>query len=263
MNNKFLYVEDDSEAVDLVRAVLKDVKIIRAPTGREALTCIDQGEFDLYLIDHYLPDTYGLDLCREIRGHDDFTPAVFITASHTLSIYDVREAGGQGLVKKASKTFIDQLRQTVTDLTALRRSGRMPASRNPSKLAKSKPMEWTIESSSALISVKIRNEFDLTAFRRMIQEVSEEMDDLAFRPVLFDDRELNLENVVSTDLLDIRSMIMLRSRAFQLKKIGILMDPADVPLGLEFKRLMEHTSTADIEIFTDAERAGEWLREVI
>jgi CheY-like chemotaxis protein len=128
MTGKFLYVEDQKDALDLIRAVLKDVEVVWAPTGRDALQLIEEGQaFDLYLIDHYLPDSTGLALCREIRGKDDFTPAVFVSACESLSIGDVRDAGGHGLVRKASRNFFNQLRQTVTDLAVLKHRPAEPA----------------------------------------------------------------------------------------------------------------------------------------
>lgn len=120
MTGKFLYVEDQKDSLDLIRAVLKDVEVVWAPTGRDALQLIQEEQsFDLYLIDQYLPDSTGLELCREIRDNDDFTPAVFVSASPSLSIHEVRDAGGHGLVRKASPNFFEQLRQTITDLAAL------------------------------------------------------------------------------------------------------------------------------------------------
>ena len=118
MSGRFLYIEDNKDAFDLLRALFKDVEVVWAPTGTDALQLIQNDtSFDLYLIDQYLPDGTGLALCREIRGHHDFTPAVFVSASHTLSIQDVRDAGGHGLVRKASPNFSAQLKQTVSDLT--------------------------------------------------------------------------------------------------------------------------------------------------
>ncbi len=124
MKRRFLYVEDHEESCDLVRALFKDVEIVCAATGEEAVQMIQNDRsFDLYLIDQCLPDLTGLALCREIRGSEDFTPAVFVSASPTLSIQDVREAGGHGLVRKASPNFFTQLRQTVSDLTGLNWAG--------------------------------------------------------------------------------------------------------------------------------------------
>ena len=127
MKRRFLYVEDHKESCEIVRALFKDVDVVWAKTGEDAVELIHSDQsFDLYLIDHYLPDSTGLALCREIRSSEDFTPAVFVSASHTLSIHDVRDAGGNGLVRKASANFFTQLRQTVSDLTGLNLANQHP-----------------------------------------------------------------------------------------------------------------------------------------
>lgn len=118
MTAKFLYIEDQEDSCDLVRSIFDSTEIVCVPTKKDALRLLKKDpQFDLFLIDHYLPDGLGLGLCREIRSRDRSTPIVFVTASSSLSIHDVRDAGGQGLVKKASANFVKQLRQTVTDLT--------------------------------------------------------------------------------------------------------------------------------------------------
>ena len=118
MPGKFLYIEDHEDAVKLICRVFDNAEIVWVSNRHDALPLLFNGQkFDVILIDHYLPDTTGLDLCREIRTRDDHTPIVFVTASSSLSIHEVRQAGGQGLIRKASPNFVIQLRQTVNDLT--------------------------------------------------------------------------------------------------------------------------------------------------
>ena len=92
-------------------------EIVWTPTASDALQLLkkDKG-FDLYLVDYFLPDATGLELCRSIRTLQDTTPIVLVTASRTLTIEGVRGACANALVRKGEPTFVDHLRQTVNDL---------------------------------------------------------------------------------------------------------------------------------------------------
>jgi CheY-like chemotaxis protein len=58
-----------------------------AHSKAEALRKATGGLFDLYLLDYYLPDGTGLELCLLIRDFDGSTPVLFVT--------DVAEPGQQ------------------------------------------------------------------------------------------------------------------------------------------------------------------------
>jgi DNA-binding response OmpR family regulator len=55
--------------------------VVGAESFDEALTLASQGGFDLYLLDTYLPDQTGLDLCKRIREFDSKTPILFYSAA--------------------------------------------------------------------------------------------------------------------------------------------------------------------------------------
>lgn len=59
-----------------------------------AQTLIAQERFDLYVLESYLPDGDGLELCRAIRARDATTPIIFYTSAGRL--IDRQNALGAG-----------------------------------------------------------------------------------------------------------------------------------------------------------------------
>lgn len=78
---KILLVEDDSRLREIVRQFFKKEKmvLIEAETGEEALTCLEDKEITLVLLDVMLPDMDGWSILRKIRrqGH---MPVIMLTA---------------------------------------------------------------------------------------------------------------------------------------------------------------------------------------
>jgi DNA-binding response OmpR family regulator len=55
--------------------------VIPASSFGDAWRSITSEQFDLYLLDHWLPGGSGLELCRQIRAFDQHTPIVFFTGA--------------------------------------------------------------------------------------------------------------------------------------------------------------------------------------
>lgn len=72
-------------------------------------------DFDLYILDNWLPDKSGVELCRAIRAFDLYTPILFYSAAaYERDIEEAIRAGAQDyLVKPVS---LDKLRQAVAQL---------------------------------------------------------------------------------------------------------------------------------------------------
>ena len=83
MNRHVLYVEDHIDTIELVTLLLQEggFNVTSCRTVRDALQLIAEQSFDLYLLDSWLPDGSGLDLCKEIRVSDPHTPVVFYSAA--------------------------------------------------------------------------------------------------------------------------------------------------------------------------------------
>ena len=73
---RVLYVEDHEDARELITIVLRqrDYEVANAHTVDGGVRLASEERFDLYLLDSWLPDGSGLDLCRRIRKFDQVTP---------------------------------------------------------------------------------------------------------------------------------------------------------------------------------------------
>lgn len=107
-NHRVLYVEDHADTVEMVTLLLsaRGFEVLSRSTIAEGLKAAAAQDFDLYLIDLWLPDGSGLDLCRKLREFDTQTPIVFYSAA---AYEDDREAAlGSGaqayLIKPTDST---------------------------------------------------------------------------------------------------------------------------------------------------------------
>lgn len=114
---KILCVEDDQDACSMFQALLPDFELISATTKAEALEKARGQRYALILMDYRLPDGTGEETCRLIRVFDQKTPILFITAVTAFTETRARSIGAQGSLKKASPTFIDELKYRTAELT--------------------------------------------------------------------------------------------------------------------------------------------------
>jgi len=82
MSKHILVVEDDRDIADLLRMHLSDLgaDVAIASSGTQGLTQLENHHFDLAILDIMLPGMDGLDLCKHIRAHSDYTPILMLTA---------------------------------------------------------------------------------------------------------------------------------------------------------------------------------------
>lgn len=82
MKAHLLYVEDD-ESLSFVtkdHLELQGYKITHCPDGTTASKVIEEGEFDVCLLDVMLPDIDGFSLAKQIRSKNVDVPILFLTA---------------------------------------------------------------------------------------------------------------------------------------------------------------------------------------
>ena len=85
MVQRILMIEDDQRLAGMVGDYLRNngLEPTHAPNARAGLERLQQGGFDLVLLDLMLPDADGLEVCRRIRalpGALASTPIVMLTA---------------------------------------------------------------------------------------------------------------------------------------------------------------------------------------
>jgi DNA-binding response OmpR family regulator len=79
---RVLVVEDDADIAGLVRLHLEDegCAVESAGTGQQALRALTHGRFDLVILDRMLPDTDGIEICKQLRSQKDYVPVLMLTA---------------------------------------------------------------------------------------------------------------------------------------------------------------------------------------
>ena len=83
---------------------------------RAGLEKASEGGFSLVLLDHYLPDGLGADLCAKIREFDHEIPILFITNTPDLDEISAKELGAAGIVRKAPSAFVQDLLGRIDEL---------------------------------------------------------------------------------------------------------------------------------------------------
>jgi DNA-binding response OmpR family regulator len=80
---RVLYIEDHEDTRELVTLVLeqKSFEVVTGATIAVGVDLAGSQDFDLYLLDSWLPDGSGLDLCKQIRKFDNTTPILFYSAA--------------------------------------------------------------------------------------------------------------------------------------------------------------------------------------
>jgi DNA-binding response OmpR family regulator len=128
-HKRILCVEDHADTSALLKVLLEQdgYEVVEASTVAEASTLARGYGFDLYLIDRWLPDGEGIELCRLIRTFDLNTPIVFLTAdARETTRAQAMAAGAQGYMVKPGEP--GQLEQIIAMLTLRMKSqaGRPP-----------------------------------------------------------------------------------------------------------------------------------------
>jgi len=79
---QFLVVEDNHDIANLVSMHLQDLgaEVQIASDGNTGLSLAQQSRFDLIILDLMLPGIDGLEICRRLRGTDNDTPILMLTA---------------------------------------------------------------------------------------------------------------------------------------------------------------------------------------
>jgi CheY-like chemotaxis protein len=108
---RILCVDDDEDACILLKIVLSDLQVVTANTIAGALALAHDERFDLYLLDFFLPDGTGINLCQLIRQFDQKTPLLFYSAdAYPASREKALQAGAQDyLIKPVEPSLLREV----------------------------------------------------------------------------------------------------------------------------------------------------------
>ena len=114
-----LCVEDDDDTRVMLGMQLKSLglEVSLASTANEALSWSETKNFDFYLLDSWLPDLDGYELCRRVHQRAAGTDRIlfFSGAARELDRQKGIEAGARAYVCKPN---IDELLSTLSNLIA-------------------------------------------------------------------------------------------------------------------------------------------------
>jgi DNA-binding response OmpR family regulator len=125
---RVLYIEDHEDTRELVTLVLsqKSYEVVTGSTIKSGVALAGSQHFDLYLLDSWLPDGSGLDLCRQIRAFDPATPILFYSAAaYEIDRDQALNCGAQAYLIKPSHP--SDLCSLVTSLIETHRRSRSAA----------------------------------------------------------------------------------------------------------------------------------------
>jgi DNA-binding response OmpR family regulator len=106
-----LCVEDNKDTCEMLAVIFSEYEFLSAHTLKKALAMLDERKFDLYILDNWLPDGSGVELCRKIRALDATVPIIFVSGVGYKS--DIKEATDAGankyLVKPCEPETIEKI----------------------------------------------------------------------------------------------------------------------------------------------------------
>jgi len=121
MRPHILFADDNPDIRELVRLILQNAgfRVITTDNPADVLRLAATEHFDALLLDYWMPNLTGIELCRGIRTFDQSTPILICSGAFTQADTEaVVRAGAQGYVQKPfnSKDLIRALRSLSNKL---------------------------------------------------------------------------------------------------------------------------------------------------
>ena len=113
---RILCVEDDEDTGDMMRVLLGEYgyEAVIAASVSDALESVRSGGLALCIVDHWLTESNGIELCQQIRTFDLDTPIMFYSgAGYRVDIQKGLDAGAQAYLVKPD---FDHLKPTIDRL---------------------------------------------------------------------------------------------------------------------------------------------------
>jgi CheY-like chemotaxis protein len=115
-----LFADDNSDIRELVQFQLHAAgfRVSTADNGADVLRLLTTERFDVLLLDYWMPEVTGIELCRQIRTFDQNTPILICSGAITETDKEAAtQAGAQGYLAKPFNTrdLIRALRSSIED----------------------------------------------------------------------------------------------------------------------------------------------------
>ncbi|MGB9179125.1 MAG: response regulator [Pyrinomonadaceae bacterium] len=113
---RILFVDDHEDTRFMIQTWLArfNYEVATAENTASGLQMAQSQRFDIYVLDTYLSDGSGKDLCRRIREFDSTTPIIFYSGEAPERLRLELECGAQDYVLKPE---LDGLRKAIFRLT--------------------------------------------------------------------------------------------------------------------------------------------------
>ena len=111
---RILYAEDDLDTRELTSIILTQAgfEVVSTDSAVDAVQLAKEQSFDAYLLDNWMPEISGWELCQQIKQFDAQTPIIFYSAAAFQSDKDKAfEMGAHAYVTKPART--DDLVTTI------------------------------------------------------------------------------------------------------------------------------------------------------
>src|SRR5262245_8085245 len=113
---RILCVDGYRENHDVITLILEqhNYEVTTAHTPQDALRLVQSRQFNLYILDSWMPEGSEYELCKQMRKIDAHTPLLFYSPiSPNSNMQKALAAGGQGYLQKPS--YPKKLIQIITD----------------------------------------------------------------------------------------------------------------------------------------------------
>jgi DNA-binding response OmpR family regulator len=112
---RILCAEDDEDSCELIGFLLAEYEVVFADNIKKAVELFETEHFDLCLLDNWLIDGLGIDLCRQIRALNPTVPIIFASGvGQKEEIQKALDAGAQAYLVKPY--FPEELQKIVKEL---------------------------------------------------------------------------------------------------------------------------------------------------
>ena len=113
-----LFVDDEPDIREMVQALLSAAgfRVSIADNAADVLQLAATERFDALVLDYWMPQVTGLELCRQIRRFDQNTPILICSGAVSAADKEAAlRAGAQGYLGKpfSSKDLIRVLRSVI------------------------------------------------------------------------------------------------------------------------------------------------------
>lgn len=117
---RILCTEDDPDSRELIMFILEaaDYDVSCTEDAAEALSLAQSRQFDLILVDNWMPGLSGQELTTEIRKTNKSTPILFYSgAAYDADKLRAREAGAQGYLTKPEgiSELVDEVARLIAE----------------------------------------------------------------------------------------------------------------------------------------------------